>query len=57
MGFKIYCCGRRRGLFPGDVLVCSRCDYDSEYATVMPNENKARDVPKWARTWYPGRKV
>lgn len=43
--FEVVCCARRRGLFPGGVLVCGRCDYDHEKATVIPNENQARDVP------------
>lgn len=41
--FEVACCGRRRGLLPGNILVCSRCDYTK--VSVIPNENKARDVP------------
>lgn len=43
--FEVACCGRRRGLLPGNILVCSRCDFDNDKATVIPNENKACDVP------------
>lgn len=39
------CCKKRRGLFPGEVLVCPVCDFSHEGASVMPNESKARDVP------------
>lgn len=42
-------CGRRRGVFPGWVLVCSRCDYAE--ASVMPNENLAKDAPPGAQEW------
>jgi len=52
--FTVRCCGRRRGLFPGGVLICSACDYDNEYATVMPNEWQARDVPPHQPVWHPG---
>lgn len=51
--FEVACCGRRRGLLPGDVLVCSRCDFDHGHATVIPNENKARDVPDGQWLVYP----
>jgi hypothetical protein len=41
--FSVMCCGKRRGLING-ALVCSRCDYDHDRATVIPNEHAARDV-------------
>jgi hypothetical protein len=44
--FTVECCGRRRGLAPGVVLVCSVCDYDHNHATVIPNEHSIKDVPK-----------
>lgn len=25
--FYVYCCGVRRGLMPGGILVCYRCDF------------------------------
>lgn len=49
--FKVRCCGRRRGLLPGGVLVCSRCDYQDDAATVIPNENRAKDVPDGLKFW------
>lgn len=45
-------CNRLRGLLPGDVLICSRCDYDHDGATVIPHENRIRDVPEgWLPPW------
>jgi hypothetical protein len=48
--FEVACCKRRRGFLPGDILICSVCDYDNDKATVIPNENQARDVP--ADVWH-----
>lgn len=50
----VECCNKRRGLFPGGVLVCSTCDFDHTKATTMPNENKARDVPEELWWWKVG---
>lgn len=45
-------CGQRRGLLPGDILICSQCDYDHDHATVIPNERYAKDVPEgWLPPW------
>lgn len=50
MNFDLTCCGRGRGIFPGDVLVCSKCDYTE--ASSMPNENQAKDPPRgWKPPW------
>jgi hypothetical protein len=49
--FMVFCCGKRRGVFPGGVLVCPNCDFDHASATVMPNERYARDVPPGQRMW------
>lgn len=49
MNFQVICCGRRRGVLPGGVLVCSWCDYGE--ASVIPNENKVKDVPPGQRWW------
>jgi hypothetical protein len=45
--FAVICrwCGRRRGILPNGVLICGRCDYDHDHATVIPNEYQIRDVP------------
>lgn len=51
--FTVACCGKRRGLING-ALICSRCDFDHDHATVVPNENKARDVPQDLKVWTPG---
>jgi hypothetical protein len=48
--FEVVCCGRRRGLLPGKVLLCSKCDYNHDGATVVPNENQVKDVP--ADVWF-----
>ena len=53
--FEVACCKRRRGFFPGSVLVCSRCDYAE--TSVMPNESQARDVPSDVWFVYPGKAV
>jgi hypothetical protein len=47
--FQVACCGGRRGKLPGNVLVCSRCDYGpgSERG---PDEGRVKDVA--AGTWY-----
>jgi hypothetical protein len=42
--FKVACCGRRRGMLPQGILICSKCDYDHASVTVVPNENKIKDV-------------
>lgn len=52
-GFIVACCGRRRGLLPGGVLVCSRCDY-TDGGTYGPPEQQVRDAPEWAVVWTPG---
>jgi hypothetical protein len=44
--FHVECCNRRRGVAPGNVLVCSVCDFDHNHATVMPNEYRIKDVPE-----------
>lgn len=49
--FTVTCCGRRRGILPGGVLVCSRCDYNHDKATTIPNEGQARDVPQELSHW------
>ena len=49
--FLVFCCGRSRGVFPGGVLVCSRCDYTDKGVTVLPNERYAKDVPSGVREW------
>lgn len=49
--FSVLCCGKRRGLFPGDVLVCPRCDFSHEGASVIPNERYAKDVPMGLKKW------
>jgi hypothetical protein len=44
-GFAVLCaCGRRRGILPQGVLLCSLCDYEHEYATAIPNERLIKDV-------------
>ena len=48
---RVECCGKRRGVLPGGVLVCSQCDYNHDKATVIPNENRARDVPVDRKYW------
>lgn len=50
--FKVACCGTRRGLFPGEVLVCPRCDYDHSSATIIPNDVFAKDVPESIPYWW-----
>jgi hypothetical protein len=57
--FTEQCCGRARGYLPqqgadpvliservlaAGVLICSRCDYDHDRATVIPRENAMRDL-------------
>lgn len=49
--FHIYCCGKRRGMLPGGVLVCGRCDFDHDAATVIPNERYVKDIPGIGRMW------
>lgn len=48
--FTVQCCGKRRGLLPGVILLCSVCDYDHHKATVIPNEHSIKDVPKHLTT-------
>lgn len=48
--FQVACCGVRRALLPGRVLLCPRCDFDHAKATSVPNETQARDVEPG--TWY-----
>lgn len=50
--FVVFCCGTSRGVFPGGILVCARCDFNHDGASVMPNERYAKDVPKGGdRMW------
>lgn len=49
--FMIECCNRRRGVMPGGVLLCSRCDFNHDGGTVVPNESQARDTPGNLRLW------
>jgi hypothetical protein len=51
MNFRVVCCGRRRGVLPGGVLVCNRCDISVADGTGLPNENKVRDVPAGQKWW------
>lgn len=51
--FTVMCCGSRRGILPGGVLVCASCDFNHEHATVMPNERHAKDVPEGVKHWAP----
>jgi hypothetical protein len=44
------CCKKRRGLLPGNVLVCSQCDFDHGAATVIPNEHLVKDAPE--NVWF-----
>jgi hypothetical protein len=50
----VKCCGKRRGLFPGGVLVCSVCDFSHEHASRMPNERYAKDIPENKHYWPVG---
>lgn len=43
--FAVLCCERRRGVLPGGIFVCSRCDYDHDHATHLPNEGAIADMP------------
>jgi len=48
--FQVACCGRRRARLPGGIIICSRCDFDHDHATVIFNEGRVRDLP--SDTWY-----
>lgn len=54
MTFTVNCCGHPRGIING-ALICTRCDYDHDHATVIPNEHLARDVPPDTDRWQAGR--
>lgn len=43
--FYVHCCGKKRGVFPGGVLICGYCDYGHPGASSIPNEQYAKDVP------------
>lgn len=51
--FRVLCCDRRRGVLPSGVLLCTRCDYDHDAATVIPREHAVRDLPRRVVVWHP----
>jgi hypothetical protein len=53
--FRVACCGKRRGLLPGGVLVCPACDHAE--ASTVPNGHLIRGVRPDATHWAPERKA
>lgn len=49
--FTVACCGKRRGILPGGILICPVCDFDHDKATTIPNVSKVKDVPLGRRSW------
>ncbi len=51
--FVVMCCGRRRSILPGGVILCSDCDYDRKEGQVstVPNEFQSVGVPVPMSIW------
>jgi len=49
--FEVVCCGRRRGMLPGNVMVCSKCDFSHEHGTGIPNERLVKDIAPGIWQW------
>lgn len=48
--FLVMCCGLRRMVMPGDVVLCIRCDREGA-KTIIPNFPQAQPIPRDMRTW------
>lgn len=52
--FRVECCGRRRGMLPSGVLICSHCDQDNQSGSSIPNGHLIKDVPVGYSKWHIG---
>lgn len=49
--FYVHCCGKRRNLFPGGILVCLHCDQPREHMANMGNLVGSHVVQTEQRRW------